>query len=80
MNKNISTTIKNTNPFVVTTSTSQSAIVVDDSGATVIEKLILKDEKTGTKWSVKISNGELIAEPLELIDKREYKLNKILKK
>lgn len=74
----ISTSTGN-NPFVVTTSTSQSAIVVDNSGCTVIEKLVLKDEKTGNKWSIKISDGELIAEPLELSDKREYKLNKILK-
>lgn len=75
----ISTSTAN-NPFIVTTTTSQSAIVVDNSGYTVIEKLVLKDEKTGNKWSIKILDGELIVEPFELIDKRQYKLNKILKK
>jgi hypothetical protein len=58
---------------------SSSAINVDSDGQTVISKLVLLDEKTGNKWQIKISDGELIAEPLELEDKREYKLNKILK-
>lgn len=56
-----------------------SAINVDSDGVTVISKLVLLDEKTGNKWQIKISDGELIAEPLELEDKREYKINKILK-
>jgi len=51
----------------------------DSDGNTVVSKLVLLDEKTGNKWQIKISDGELIAEPLELEDKREYKLNKILK-
>ena len=58
---------------------SSQAINVDSDGSTVITKLVLLDEKTGNKWQIKISDGELIAEPLELEDKREYKLNKILK-
>lgn len=58
---------------------SSQAISVDSDGSTVITKLVLLDEKTGNKWQIKISDGELIAEPLELEDKREIKLNKILK-
>lgn len=58
---------------------SSPAINVDPDGSTVITKLVLLDEITGNKWQIKISDGELIAEPLELEDKREYKLNKILK-
>ena len=58
---------------------SSQAINVDSDGNTVITKLVLLDEKTGSKWQIKISDGELIAEPLELEDKRELKLNKILK-
>jgi hypothetical protein len=56
-------------------SISNTAINVDSDGATIISKLVLLDEKTGNKWQIKISDGELIAEPLELEDKREYKLN-----
>ena len=51
----------------------------DSDGHTVITKLVILDEKTGSKWQIKISDGELTAEPLELEDMREYKLNKILK-
>lgn len=60
-------------------SVSNTAINVDSDVVTIISKLVLLDEKTGNKWQIKISDGELIAEPLELEDKREYKLNKILK-
>ena len=67
------------NVFNVSSSSSLTAINVDSDGVTVISKLVLLDEKTGNKWQIKISDGELIAEPLELEDKREYKLNKILK-
>jgi hypothetical protein len=65
--------------FNINSSSNSTAINVDSDGNTVVSKLVLLDEKTGKKWQIKISDGELIAEPLELEDKREYKLNKILK-
>ena len=65
--------------FNVNNSSTSTAINVDSDGCTVISKLVLLDENTGNKWQIKISDGELIAEPLELEDKREYKINKILK-
>ena len=65
--------------FSINNVSSSAAINVDSDGVTVISKLVLLDEKTGNKWQIKISDGELIAEPLELEDKREYKINKILK-
>ena len=67
------------NTFQVTNPSGSQAINVDSDGHTVISKLVILDEKTGSKWQIKISDGELTAEPLELEDKREYKLNKILK-
>lgn len=67
------------NIFNINSSLNSTAINVDSDGNTVVSKLVLLDEKTGNKWQIKISDGELIAEPLELEDKREYKLNKILK-
>ena len=73
------TTTCNPGVFNINSSSNSTAINVDSDGQTVISKLVLLDEKTGNKWEIKISDGELIAEPLELEDKREYKLNKILK-
>ena len=67
------------NTFQITNPGGKNAINVDSDGSTVISKLVLLDEKTGSKWQIKILGGELTAEPLELEDKREYKLNKILK-
>ncbi len=67
------------NTFQVNNPSGSQAINVDSNGNTVVSKLVLLDEKTGNKWQIKISDGELIDEPLELEDKREYKLNKILK-
>jgi hypothetical protein len=67
--------ISNSNIFAVNGPSSASAISI---GNTTIEKLILKDEVTGRKWQLKISDGELIIEPLELIDQREVKIKKIL--
>jgi hypothetical protein len=65
--------------FNINSSLNSTAINVDSDGNTIISNLVLLDEKTGNKWQIKISDGELIAEPLELENKREYKLNKILK-
>ena len=67
------------NIFNISSSSNSTAINVDSDGCTVISKLVLLDEKSGNKWQIKISDGELMVEPLELEDKREYKLNKILK-
>ena len=44
---------------------------------TVINRLALVDEKTGNKWEVKISDGQLIVEPMELTDKRDVKIKKL---
>jgi hypothetical protein len=53
------------NTFQITNPGGTNAINVDSDGHTVISKLVLLDEKTGNKWEIKISDGELIAEPLE---------------
>ena len=54
-------------------------ITVGPDGYCVINKLALVDDITGNKWEVRVSNGEIIVEPIELEDKREFKVNKILK-
>lgn len=41
--------------------------------------IILIDDITGHEWIVKISNGELVIEPTDINDIRDYKINKILK-
>jgi len=67
------------NTFNVNSSSGSSALSIDSDGNTVVNKLILLDEKTGNKWQIKILDGELIAEPLEIEDKRDFKIKKLLK-
>jgi hypothetical protein len=57
----------------------ESVINVDNDGYCVVNKLVLLDEVTGRRWQVKVSNGQLLVEPVEMIDKRDYKIDKILK-
>lgn len=65
--------------FNVNSSSGDNVITVGSDGYCVINKLALLDAVTGNKWEIRISNGELIVEPIELEDKREYKISKILK-
>lgn len=65
--------------FSVNTPSVENVLTVEPDGSTVIKKLILLDDKTGNKWQLKVSDGQVILEPLELEDKRELKLNKIFK-
>lgn len=66
------------NIFNVNNSSGDSVIEVDPDGNTVINNLVLLDDKTGNKWSIKVSDGELLIEPWELEDKREIKLKNLL--
>ncbi len=70
--------INQSNPFLVNTSTGESALLIDPEGNVIVKKLVLLDDKTGNKWEVKISDGEIYLEPLEKSDKRDFKIKKIL--
>ena len=72
-------TSNTSNAFTVNSSCGDNAITVGPDGYCVINKLALVDDTTGNKWEVRVSNGEIILEPIELEDKREFKINKILK-
>ena len=51
---------------------------MDSSGLVVIQNLALIDEKNGNKWLIKVDNGKLIIEPVEIEDKRDHKIKSIL--
>ena len=65
-------------PFLVKSNSNSTAIQVDSDGLTVISNLALLNEKTGNKWLLKVYDGELIIEPVDLQDKRDIKIKKIL--
>lgn len=56
-----------------------NSLVVESDGSVVVEKLVIRDSVTGNKWNLKICDGEFVIEPTTIEDKREYKLNNILK-
>lgn len=68
------------NIFNVNSPSGDSVLKIESDGYCVISKLALLDDVTGNKWEIRISNGELIVEPIELEDKRDHRINKILKK
>jgi len=67
------------NIFNVNSPSGDSVLKIEPDGYCVIKKLALLDDVTGNKWEIRISNGELIVEPVEIEDKREFKINKVLK-
>ena len=67
-----------TNTFQINNGSGSTSLIVDPDGLVVIPNLSLIDEKTGNKWLLKVDDGKLIVEPVELEDKREHKLKSIL--
>ena len=72
-------TSNTSNAFTVNSSSGDNVITVGPDGYCVINKLALVDDITGNKWEVRVSNGEIIVEPFEIEDKREFRINKVLK-
>lgn len=68
----------NNNILLVNAVNGDPAIQVDSEGNTIIKKLFLIDDVTGNKWALRVSNGNIILEPVEIEDKREKKIESIL--
>jgi hypothetical protein len=66
------------NTFQINNGSGSNSLSVDPSGLVVISNLALIDEKTGNKWLIKIVDGELTIVPVELEDKRNFKINSLL--
>jgi hypothetical protein len=43
-----------------------------------VDNIILNDEKDGTQWKLKVSDGELVIEPLDKVNIRKLKIKKVL--
>lgn len=66
------------NTFQINNSSGSTSLTVDPDGLVVIPSLALIDVKTGNKWLIKVDNGKLIIEPVEIEDKRDHKIKSIL--
>lgn len=65
------------NIFEVNNGTNSTAIKVDEYGNTLINNLILLDED-GSRWKIKVKDGQLVIEPLDVINKRNEYIKSIL--
>lgn len=66
---NIKTSGQMTEPYELT---------ADFDGIARMDRLVLIDQKTGIEWELSISNGNILIEPYELIEKRDFRINKII--
>lgn len=57
-----------------------NSLFVDEKEVLVKSKLVLVDEEDGSEWIIKVKNGELIIEPKDFKRKRDFKIDKVLKK
>lgn len=56
---------------------NSTAITVDEYGNTLIDNLILLDED-GSRWKIRVKDGQLVIEPLDVINKRNEYIKSIL--
>lgn len=67
------------NTFSINSPSGGSSMYIDPDGNMVVNSLVLIDTVDGSKWKLKITNGELSAEPLDIVNKRNWNISKILK-
>ena len=53
-------------------------LTADFDGISRMDRLILIDQKTGVEWELSISDGNISIEPYELINKRDFRINKVI--
>ena len=54
-------------------------ITADIDGVARMDRLVLVDQKTGFEWELSIHDGNMVIEPYELVDKRDFRIDKIIK-
>jgi len=54
-------------------------LTADIDGVARMERLVLVDQKTGLEWELSIYDGNMVIEPYELVEKRDFRIEKIIK-
>ena len=63
---------------ILNVSEKTSELTADIEGITRMDRMILVDQKTGVEWELSISDGNISIEPYELIEKRDFRINKVM--
>ena len=73
--------ISNNNNSVINLSGQRAEpyeLSADIDGVARMDRLVLVDQKTGLEWELSISDGSILIEPYELIEKRDFRINKVI--
>ena len=54
-------------------------ITADIDGVARMDRLVLVDQKNGFEWELSIHDGNIVIEPYELVEKRNFRIEKIIK-
>jgi hypothetical protein len=54
-------------------------LTADIDGVARMDRLVLVDQKTGFEWELSIYDGNMVIEPYELVEKRDFRIEKIIK-
>ncbi len=57
---------------------SNEELSADIDGVTRVDKLVLVDQKDFKEWELSIRNGIITIEPFDIVEKREFKIDKII--
>ena len=63
---------------ILNVSEKTSELTADIEGITRMDRLVLVDQKTGVEWELSIYDGNVLIEPYELIEKRDFRINKVI--
>lgn len=63
---------------ILNVSEKTSELTADIEGITRMDRLVLVDQKTGVEWELSISDGNISIEPYVLIEKRNFRINKVI--
>jgi hypothetical protein len=73
-------TNKNNNVLNLSGQTTEPyELTADIDGVARMERLVLVDQKTGFEWELSIYDGNMVIEPYELVEKRDFRIEKIIK-
>jgi hypothetical protein len=68
----------NNNVSLIGKITEPPEISVDIDGIGRMDRLVLVDQKTGIEWELSISDGNILIEPYDLVEKRDFRINKVI--
>jgi hypothetical protein len=53
-------------------------MAADIEGITRVDRLVLVDQKDGKEWELSVHNGQLVVEPYEKDEKRDFRIKKVI--